>query len=85
MLAFGAAAMLARMYPRGRWLWYAVAAGCGLTRVLARAHFVSDIALAAVVGWAVTALIWRATRETQVDARLETAGTGSIQATLTPS
>lgn len=59
LLAFGAAAMLARMYPRGRWLWYAVAAGCGLTRVLARAHFVSDIALAAVVGWAVTALIWR--------------------------
>lgn len=59
LLAFGAAAMLARMYPRGRWLWYAVAAGCGLTRVLARAHFVSDIALAAVAGWAVSALIWR--------------------------
>lgn len=59
LLAFGAAAMLARMYPRARWLWYAVAAGCALTRVLARAHFLSDVVVAALAGWLVAAVVWK--------------------------
>jgi membrane-associated phospholipid phosphatase len=59
LVAFAAAAMLARLYPSARWLWFALAAGCALTRVLARAHFLSDVALAAIVGWAVAALVWR--------------------------
>ena len=54
--------MLARLYPRARWLWYALAAGCALTRVLARAHFLSDVTLAAIIGWAVAALLWRCYR-----------------------
>jgi membrane-associated phospholipid phosphatase len=58
LVAFAAAAMLARLYPRARWLWYALAAGCALTRVLARAHFLSDVTLAAIVGWAVAAVLW---------------------------
>lgn len=57
LVAFAAAAMLARMYPRAAWLWYSLAAGCGLTRVLARAHFLSDVVLAALVGWLVAALL----------------------------
>jgi membrane-associated phospholipid phosphatase len=55
LVAFSAAAMLARMYPRARWLWFGLAAGCALTRVLARAHFLSDVTLSAIVGWIVAA------------------------------
>jgi membrane-associated phospholipid phosphatase len=58
MVAFGGAAMLAHMYPRTRWLWYIVAAGCALTRVLARAHFLSDVVVAALAALATTAWLW---------------------------
>jgi membrane-associated phospholipid phosphatase len=59
MVAFGAAFMLAYLFPRARWVWFALAAGCGITRVLARAHFVSDVVVAAVAALATTALLWR--------------------------
>jgi membrane-associated phospholipid phosphatase len=59
LVAFTAAAILARMYPRARWLWFGLAAGCALTRVLARAHFLSDVTLSAICGWAVAAVLWR--------------------------
>jgi membrane-associated phospholipid phosphatase len=59
MVAFGAAALLARLFPRSAPVWYLLAAGCGLTRVLAQAHFVSDVVLAAVASWAIVAAIWR--------------------------
>jgi membrane-associated phospholipid phosphatase len=59
LVAFAAAAMLARLYPRARWLWYALATGCALTRVLARAHFLSDVTLSAIIGWGVAVLVWR--------------------------
>jgi membrane-associated phospholipid phosphatase len=57
MVAFGGAAMLARLYPRARWVGYTLAAGCGISRVLHRAHFLSDVVLAAGAGWLVAALI----------------------------
>jgi membrane-associated phospholipid phosphatase len=59
IVAFGAAAMLAYLFPRARWVWFAIAAGCGLTRVLARAHFLSDVVAAAFVALATTAWLWR--------------------------
>lgn len=59
LVAFAATAMLARMYPRARWLWYALAAGCALTRVLERAHFLSDVTLSAIIGQGVAGLLWR--------------------------
>lgn len=59
LVAFGAAAILARMYPRARIVWWGLAWGCGLSRVAAGAHFLSDIAVAAVLGWLVGALLWR--------------------------
>jgi membrane-associated phospholipid phosphatase len=59
LVAFASAAMLARLYPRARWLWYALAAGCALTRVMARAHFLSDVAVSAIIGWGVAAMLWR--------------------------
>ncbi len=58
MVAFAGATMLARLFPRARWVFYALAWGCGLTRVVARAHFASDVALGAVLGWAVGWGLW---------------------------
>ena len=59
LVAFAAAAMLARLFPRAAPVWYALAAGCALTRVAAQAHFLSDVVVAGVVGWLVIALLWR--------------------------
>lgn len=59
MVAFSAAAILAHLFPRASVVWYALAIGCGLTRVLAQAHFVSDIVLAALGGIVTGALVWR--------------------------
>ena len=58
-VAFGGAAMLARLFPRARWVGYVLAAGCAATRVFARAHFVSDVVLAAGIGWLVSWALWR--------------------------
>jgi undecaprenyl-diphosphatase len=59
-VAFGGAAMLAVLFPRARWVGYSLAAGCALTRMLAGAHFLSDVVMAAGIGW-LTA--WWLTRE----------------------
>ncbi|HEY2065798.1 MAG TPA: phosphatase PAP2 family protein [Gemmatimonadaceae bacterium] len=71
LVAFTAAAMLARMYPRARWLWFGIAAGCALTRVLARAHFLSDVTLSAIVAWPVASVIayWTLRRTATSEAR----------------
>lgn len=53
LVAFAGAAALAMLFPRLRWLWYALAAGCALTRVMALGHFLSDVVVAACLGWAV--------------------------------
>lgn len=58
-VAFGGAAMLARLYPRARWVGYTLAAGCAITRVAARAHFVSDVVFAAGLGWLAGWALWR--------------------------
>ncbi|TVP42156.1 MAG: phosphatase PAP2 family protein [Gemmatimonadales bacterium] len=59
MVAFAAAAMLARLFPRAAPVWYLLAAGCGLSRVAAGAHYLSDVTVAAVLGWATAWLVWR--------------------------
>ncbi|MBX3173703.1 MAG: phosphatase PAP2 family protein [Gemmatimonadaceae bacterium] len=58
-VAFGGAAMLARLFPRARWVGYGLAIGCAATRVLHRAHFVSDVVFAAGLGWLSGWLLWR--------------------------
>lgn len=58
-VAFGGAFMLARIFPRARWVGYVLAAGCGLTRVFARAHFLSDTVFAAGLGWLVSWMLWK--------------------------
>jgi membrane-associated phospholipid phosphatase len=59
MVAFGAAWMLSYLFPRARWVWITLAAGCGLSRVLAQAHFVSDVVVAALAAFATTTWLWR--------------------------
>jgi membrane-associated phospholipid phosphatase len=59
LVAFAAAAMLARLFPRAAPVWFLLAAGCGYTRIAAQAHFLSDVVLAGLVGWLVAALLWR--------------------------
>jgi membrane-associated phospholipid phosphatase len=59
IVAFGAAFILARLFPRAAPIWYFLAAGCALTRVLARAHFLSDVVLSAILAWLVVAALWR--------------------------
>lgn len=62
MVAFAAATALDRLFPGARWVWYSLAAGCAVTRVLAHAHFVSDITLGALLGWSVGWGVWIAMR-----------------------
>jgi membrane-associated phospholipid phosphatase len=57
LVAFAGAFALARLFPRARWVFYALAAGCGLTRVMATAHYLSDTVVAACVAWAVVAAV----------------------------
>jgi membrane-associated phospholipid phosphatase len=58
LVAFAAAAMLARLFPRAAPVWYLLAAGCGLSRVAAGAHYLSDVTVAAVLGWLTAWAIW---------------------------
>lgn len=74
LVAFAGAAMLARLYPRARWVGYALAAGCAATRVLARAHFLSDVVMAAGMGWIVAFAL---TRRWPADAGTVTAGSSA--------
>jgi membrane-associated phospholipid phosphatase len=59
VVAFGAAAILARMFPRARCVWYAAATGCAISRLLAHAHFLSDVVAGALLGIAMAWAIWR--------------------------
>jgi membrane-associated phospholipid phosphatase len=57
-VAFAAATALARLFPNAWLLWYALAVGCAVTRVASGAHFMSDVLLAALVGYGSTLIIW---------------------------
>jgi membrane-associated phospholipid phosphatase len=57
-VAFAGAAVLARLFPEAAALWYCLALGCALTRVASGAHFMSDVVLAALVGYVVTLSLW---------------------------
>ncbi|HLB54504.1 MAG TPA: phosphatase PAP2 family protein [Gemmatimonadales bacterium] len=53
MVAFGGAAVLARLYPGAGPVLYLLALGCAVTRLLAQGHFLSDVVVAALAGWAI--------------------------------
>lgn len=59
IVAVAASVILARVWPRARVLWYGLAVGCALARVLSRAHFLSDVTVAGILGWAVADTLWK--------------------------
>ncbi len=67
-VAFAAAAMLARLFPETSMVWYGLALGCALSRVASGAHFMSDVVLAALVGYAVTLSLWPRRRVARAEA-----------------
>lgn len=48
--AFGLATVLAWLYPRGRWLFFSVAVLVAVQRMVAGAHFLSDVLVGAGLG-----------------------------------
>jgi undecaprenyl-diphosphatase len=52
IVAFAACAILAHLWPRARVLWYTLAFSCAVARILVGAHFLSDVTVAAIFGWA---------------------------------
>jgi membrane-associated phospholipid phosphatase len=59
IVAFGAAWVLCRLFPRGWPVWFVLATGCAVTRIVSRAHYVSDCFVAAVVSYSVVWLLWQ--------------------------
>lgn len=59
LVAFAGAFAMARLFPRARWVFYLLALGCGLTRVLATAHYLSDVIVAACLAWGIVAALSR--------------------------
>ena len=60
-VAFAAAWMLCRLHPRGTPLWILIGVACGVSRLTGNAHFASDVVGGALLGYAVVALLWKAT------------------------
>jgi membrane-associated phospholipid phosphatase len=65
-VAFGAAFMLARLFPKTAPLALALAAGCALTRLLSGAHFATDVYVAVVMSYAIAAALWRIASRTHL-------------------
>ncbi|HAA05333.1 MAG TPA: hypothetical protein DCE18_18480 [Syntrophobacteraceae bacterium] len=58
-VAFAATWALCYLYPRAWPMWLMLGLGCAVTRLLERAHFLSDVYMAAVMSWIVVWLLWR--------------------------
>lgn len=54
-VAFAGAFVLGWLFPRARGVFWLLAAGCGFTRLLAGAHFTSDVYVAACLSYALCA------------------------------
>src|ERR1044071_993391 len=58
VVAFATAAALALLWPRWKWVFFAVAVGVGLERVAENAHYVTDVIAAAALAVGGGHLIW---------------------------
>ncbi len=59
LVAFAGAFALCKLYPRAWPVWLLLAAGCAYTRVVAHAHFLSDVVTAAVAAWFLVEIVAR--------------------------
>jgi len=57
-VAFGALCLLTLAFPRAAPLFIALALACGLSRMLAGAHFATDVFVAAAMSYALSALLF---------------------------
>lgn len=58
--AFAMATALAWRWPKARCLWYLLAGGVGIARMLVDRHFLSDVILGALLGVVASTLVcWR--------------------------
>lgn len=57
-VAFGAAFILCRLFPRATPVWLTLAAGCGAMRLVKGVHFASDVYAAMIVAALITSLVW---------------------------
>ncbi len=57
--AFAFAFGLAALYPSGRWIFYALAIGCGAHRILFEAHWFSDVVASVFIGFFLAGAVWR--------------------------
>ena len=62
-VAFGAAFAILFVYGGPGWVALAVAAGCGVTRMMTGAHFATDVYIAAVLGYAFARVVCPRERE----------------------
>lgn len=69
-VAFGGAFMLAYAYPGSRVVVVVIAAGCAFTRILAGAHFATDVVVGAMVSYAVARALRPLVRSVAMDAEL---------------
>jgi len=69
-VAFGGAFMLAYTYPGTRLVVLTLACGCAFTRLLAGAHFASDVFLAVLVSYAVAWMLRGLVRSVAMEADL---------------
>ena len=56
VIAFSGAAAMSILFPEATYVWYALAIGCGITRILSGAHYLSDVIAGAAIG-IVTAIV----------------------------
>ena len=57
-VAFAYAFGLSRLFPQHRKLWLFLAAGCGLSRAVGEAHFLTDVLVGAWLGWETARIFW---------------------------
>lgn len=69
-VAFGAAFILAYIYPGSRPVVLIAAIGCAFTRILAGAHFATDVLVAALLSYAVASALRPMVRSVAMDAEL---------------
>jgi len=56
--AFAFAFGLAALYPPARWIFYALAIGCGVHRILFDSHWFSDVVASVFIGLLVARAVW---------------------------
>jgi len=61
--SFAVAAVLARHFPKGAWVWYGVAGFVALSRIMKGSHFLSDALAGALIGFLVGYILARPLKE----------------------